>query len=1642
MTNFTISSFPLALILELDGVTEDELEPGTTLLRDDGGQNDVGSVSVSGTVDNSDGLSVQRDGSFTASVVTSYGPSLSEDELGQLQAVLSVQVSQAFTGTSATFSVPYVLVPITSQAPLDLSVDVSSGFEFSSVVNSATLIPGPSVAYDLSFFDAFVSRTFIDDPVGDRVISFPTQTVDPLEPDQINFQVEAFPGAVSGGFTSFPDGGRVIDGNLKFGTQADFGIDFDFTFRLPTLQISEDQMVEVDGKMVPASEVYVIAGPENAGILGVFPEQIPDELDGFLFEPHNILDVRDITISSRGTDEDGFEAGFEEQGLGLDDNRQQVDGLTLEIPEGVLITQTTLRPEALSEFEENQPVIAIAGENVTIRNAGRIEGLVEQGAGILLGSEAASSGNVIINTGQITTAGLEAPGILVAASGSRVNQTGTIETVGDAAYGLWAIGQNLDITNAGDITTEGTNAFGVMLGTARAPSVIDMIAPDIFEFQRTLVSALDPEEAEAFLARSSGNFVNTGTIETKAAAVIPTEDVDGALAPALLVNFDNETVTNEGTLRAQAATVVLNGKDLTFVNTGDVELTNEDADSTLLGEVAVLVDSFQQGTVQNSGTIGGDVVFSGTDGRLINNGEIDGKLDVGPTGFGFEEAGSFALTTGSGSTLSTDKTENHRLNLIADGGFLTEASFEMVSAGTINGGLSVLAGTQTIVLQGSAARIESDGNIALATTGNVTATLEGAVVSNDADALVVQEFLESSLDLTIGPDGGIAAVNGSGVTAAVSNVININTDGLVSVSGADVQGFDLLSLNATSDITNTGTIEATGVDASAIRTAGGDVLNAGTITATGAGAFGIETGAGTITNAAGGVVSATGAGAAGVFGNAGLSLSEPAQMTLINAGIISGFGGADAVLGSFVDDQVTNSGVFAGDVDLSAGDDTVTWLDGGTTLSAVTGNAGFDSLIARGGTLDGSLFLDFEEFQVDGAVTLTGFLQVPNAIVASGTLELDGVIDGNTKVASGASLVGSGVISGSLEAEDGALLDPGFSPGTLTVEGDATIAGTLIMEVGGPNIGDSDALVVSGTLDLSDATVQIRIIDGYEPAPGTPIRLFDAANVTGLGTADVSVDGLPPGQTLELSPDGTTQFTAADPGNSPPFAVDDPDLVVLEDTPSDLDFLANDSDPDGDPLTVEIVDGPTQGELEFDGTGWRYTPDPNFDSVDSFIYAVSDGEFSDTATATITVDPVNDPPVAMNDSGIGFETDKGSAFTTASVLGNDTDAEGDTLSIAGLDTTGTLGLVTDNGDGTFDYDPNGAFDSIGVGESASDSFSYNVSDGNGGLGNATVTITVNGVADTSDSIVGTDENDDIMNPIGGQRIDLVGGQDVVRGLLENFFGDQIEGLGTDDLLVFEGSEIARSAIDVSTDPVVLAVDTDGDGNSDGQFTLEGDFAGGDFMAVHGGGNTLVTFETFLPVLQESQAVDPNLVNGIINQNFLKGDGTTDFRVTLRDLGFAGFDNVLGVYEIDAAGSIIDPRILFANANADKSASALIQDVEMGHNLGFFIVQDAADWASTLSEVDALSFVNSSGGSANVADGADIAIAVNGFAVDEFVFHSFDESMNFDGVQHALSGVEIGGEAITIGFEDLTGGGDRDYEDVAFLVELVNDLAWG
>ena len=206
--------------------------------------------------------------------------------------------------------------------------------------------------------------------------------------------------------------------------------------------------------------------------------------------------------------------------------------------------------------------------------------------------------------------------------------------------------------------------------------------------------------------------------------------------------------------------------------------------------------------------------------------------------------------------------------------------------------------------------------------------------------------------------------------------------------------------------------------------------------------------------------------------------------------------------------------------------------------------------------------------------------------------------------------------------------------------------------------------------------------------------------------------------------------------NDAPVATDD-----LFNTDEDVvltgSVLGNDSDIEGDALSVNttpVID-PANGSVQLDSDGtFIYTPGANFIGADSFTYEVNDGNGgTNTATANITVNSVNDAPIATDDT---FNTDE-DVMLTGSVLGNDSDIDGDAFSV---NTTPVIdpanGSVQLNTDGTFTYTPDANF-------FGSDTFTYEVSDGNGGTDQAIVNITVdsvNGVPDATDDSFGTDED--------------------------------------------------------------------------------------------------------------------------------------------------------------------------------------------------------------------------------------------------------------------------------------------------------------
>ena len=206
-----------------------------------------------------------------------------------------------------------------------------------------------------------------------------------------------------------------------------------------------------------------------------------------------------------------------------------------------------------------------------------------------------------------------------------------------------------------------------------------------------------------------------------------------------------------------------------------------------------------------------------------------------------------------------------------------------------------------------------------------------------------------------------------------------------------------------------------------------------------------------------------------------------------------------------------------------------------------------------------------------------------------------------------------------------------------------------------------------------------------------------------------------------------------------------------EDTAVNVSVLANDSDVDEDALIVDSVTSPAHGTvvIESDGTV-TYTPDPDFHGTDAFTYVASDGNGgTDTATVTITINPVNDAPVAVDDT---YSTDEDMVLSVVvpGVLTNDSDVDGDALT-AVLVSDVANGTLTFNADGSFEYIPNVDFN-------GSDPFTYKANDGAVDSDVTTVTLTIIAVndppvADAGGPYGGTEGSPLVLDASGSSDVD-------------------------------------------------------------------------------------------------------------------------------------------------------------------------------------------------------------------------------------------------------------------------------------------------
>jgi hypothetical protein len=284
--------------------------------------------------------------------------------------------------------------------------------------------------------------------------------------------------------------------------------------------------------------------------------------------------------------------------------------------------------------------------------------------------------------------------------------------------------------------------------------------------------------------------------------------------------------------------------------------------------------------------------------------------------------------------------------------------------------------------------------------------------------------------------------------------------------------------------------------------------------------------------------------------------------------------------------------------------------------------------------------------------------------------------------------------------------------GTLVADGTSGGNGQLAGAAGGGG-GGGGTLLLDASQVLAPGTLSAKGGRFSGQPSGSP----SAAGAGGLGG-----DGLIRIQTTCGQLSGTVGTIDPNPvfgtSTTVPVVARDDTVNVVEDTPLTVSapgVLGNDC---GAGLTAAITTGPAHGSASLAADGsLSYTPQPNYHGPDSLGYTATDsGGHTARATVTVTVSPVNDPPVAAEDTYQVTAGDTLVADAGQGVLANDNDLDGDPLT-AQLETVPAHGTVNLAADGSFTYQPAGAY-------SGPDAFTYRAFDGSLTSAPATVQIKI------------------------------------------------------------------------------------------------------------------------------------------------------------------------------------------------------------------------------------------------------------------------------------------------------------------------------
>ena len=492
-----------------------------------------------------------------------------------------------------------------------------------------------------------------------------------------------------------------------------------------------------------------------------------------------------------------------------------------------------------------------------------------------------------------------------------------------------------------------------------------------------------------------------------------------------------------------------------------------------------------------------------------------------------------------------------------------------------------------------------------------------------------------------------------------------------------------------------------------------------------------------------------------------------------------------------------------------------------------------------------------------------------------------------------------------------------FGPDSFTYTAtDGQASSSALVTVSVTPVPDPPTIVADTATTAEDEAVSIDVLANDSDVDGDTLTIMSVTSPA-HGTAQIvsgqvlytpTENHFGPDSFSYTANDGTGNMASANvavtvtPVPDPPTIVADT-ATTAEDDAVSIDVLANDSDVDGDTLTIMSVTSPAHGTAQIVSGQVLYTPTENYFGPDSFSYTANDGTGNmASANVAVTVTPVPDPPTIVADTATTGEN----VAVTIDVLANDSDVDGDTLTIMSVTSPahGTAQIVS----GQVLYTPAQDY-------SGPDSFSYTANDGTGNMASANVAVTV----------------------VGGAHAPMLA-----------MIGD---------VTVDEGQSIVVN---------LSATDTDGDGLSFSTLNLPA------FGALADNGNGSGTL-TFTPGFNDSNNY---MVTVIVTDNSAGALGAQrQFQVTVNNVNRAPQVAAIPPQQIDEASGPVTFDVSATDPDGDTltlSATNLPSFVtfdDNGGGSGTFTFapgfEDAGGYTITVHAADAL-----------VSDGADLVLTVN------------------------------------------------------------------